>query len=513
MTDRDGPLFLGIDAGLTNVKSALFDADGTEVAIAVRQSPTIEPEPGNVERDLDVLWESVRATIRDVVADTAGAPEAIAGVGVAGHGHGLYVLDADGDPVRNGIASTDSRAADLVEEWNRTGQSAAMAEITGYEPFVADPLSLLGWLDRHEPDSYDRIDRVLFCKDYLKYRLTGAVTTDEMEASVFYNQDRRAYSEELFEVLDLEDCRDYLPEVVPSWNRAGEVTDRAAAETGLLAGTPVASGLHDIGATALGAGVHEPRQAMLIVGTWGQSIVVIDEPTDAESGGLTRRYLSEGWLRYAGNRSATTCVDWFVEKFGGEWRAEASKRGIEPFVVYNERVEDVPPGAEGLLFHPYLHGSTDRPAARAGFYGLRENHTGGHLLRAIYEGVAIAQAEALERVSSDTRIEKIRFGGGGSKSDVWCRIFTDVLDEEIALPAGEEVGARGAAISAAIAVGTYPDHETAVDRMVDMDRRYEPKPAVAETYDAIREIFIEALEVVDPVWKRLRALESDRRAE
>lgn len=501
MSDR---WLLGIDAGLTNVKAVVFDDAGNERAAAVRSPDNEYPAPDHVERDLDELWDAVSGAVAEALETPGVDPGDVDGVGVTAHGHGLYLLDADGDPVRNGIKSTDSRAVDVVDEWEREGLLAEVAEITGYEPFVADPLSILGWLRREEPDSYDDVAHVLFCKDYLKYRLAGEICTDEMEASVFYDVDDAAYSAELFELLGLEECYDALPDVVPSWEVCGEVTERAAAETGLDPGTPVASGLHDIGATALGAGVFEQGQAMLIVGTWGQSIVVRDEPRPGV-GGITRRFLSDRWLTYKGNRSAASCVDWFVDECCTDWQAEADERGVSPYRIYDERVGEVPAGAGGVVFHPYLYGSTDNPNARGGFYGLGKNHTKAHMLRAIYEGVAVTQCERLRELDPDGALVDARIGGGGAKSEMWTQLFADVFGDRIRVPAGTEFGARGAGICAGVATGVYADHADAVDRTVAVARAHDPKPERVERYREVRDVFEAALDDIAPTWERLRA--------
>ena len=504
-SDRPGRL-LGVDAGLTKVKAALFAPDGREVSVASRATPTNRPIPDRHEVDLDTLWRTVVEVIREALMDCQTDAENVAAVGVAGHGHGLYLLDGDGRPVRPGIQSTDSRATDLVEEWETSERTTAVREILGYEPFGADPLSLLGWLKNNEPRAYSEIDQLLFCKDYLKYRLTGRVCTDEMEGSVFYNPETGAYAPEAFDVLDLNECVDALPGIVPSWEACGEVTDAAAEETGLEPGTPVASGLHDVGATALGVGACRPGQGALIVGTWGQSIVVLDSPQveENEAVGLTRRYLDGGWLRYKGNRSAAACVDWFVEKCGSDWNRQAAEEDVSPYEIYNRVVDDIPTGAEGLLFHPYLHGSTDDPRARGGFYGLTTEHTKAHMLRAIYEGVAIAQIERLAELRPQTGLEDVRLGGGGARSEIWAQMFADVRGDDVSVPAGEETGARGAAICAALAAGIHPDHETAVDRMVSLARHHEPDPEIASDYEVYRDIFEGAYSAIQPTWERLR---------
>jgi len=505
-------LLLGIDAGLTTTKAAVVTPDGEELAVGSRDTPTDRPASGHREVDLSDLWTATVAAVRDAFDDARVDPEDVVAVGVSGHGHGLYLLDEEGGQVRPAIKSTDSRAATLVAEWEENGTAADLRERLGYAPFGADPLSLLGWLDRNEPDALDRTESVLFCKDYIKYRLTGRICTDEMEGSVFTGRGTDEYDPDVFDVLDVNLAVEVLPEVVPSWESCGGLTRGAATETGLDPGTPVASGLHDVGATALGAGAHRSDQGVLIVGTWGQSIVVLSDPwSDDTADGLTRRYLEDRYIRYKGLRSATACLDWFVSEFGEEWRRRAKAEGTSPYAVYDRTVASVPTGANGLLFHPYLDGSTDAPTDRGGFYGLTSEHTKADMLRAVYEGVALAQSARLAELAPSTSLSDVRLTGGGARSTVWSDIFAGAVDRPLLVPQGQETGARGAAICAALAVGIYPDHDRAVERMIAIDRRHDPEPGATAVYRARRETFEDALAAIRPTWKRLiEEVETDR---
>lgn len=508
MDSTDEPLLLGVDAGLTNVKAAVFDREGTERAVAVRPTPNERPQPGRVERDLQTFWEVTCETIREVLADSTVEAEHVVAVGVSGHGHGLYALDEHGDPVRDGITSLDSRASDVVQAWNNSGRSKEMRAITGYEPFVADPLSILGWLQQEEPETYDAIDQLLFCKDYLKYRLTDVVCTDEMEASVFYDIDSEEYSTQLFETLGLDDCADALPPVVQSGSVCGEVTTAAAEETGLEPGTPVASGLHDVGAVALGSGAFQPGHGSLIVGTWGQSIYVSSEPNTGEYGGLSRRYLESSWLQYRGTRSAAAAVDWFTEACCRDWLDEAAS-DTAFYARLNEAVETVPIGSHGLVFLPHLQGSTDNPNERGGFVGLTIEHDRAAMLRSIYEGVALSLSDRLLELSSEGGLSDVRLGGGGAKSAVWSQMFADILDEQVVVPTGEEAGARGVAICAGLAVGLYEDVESAVDHVVGVERRHDPEPSRSAAYRTVHEAYRLALDGTATTWEKLKSLERE----
>jgi len=497
MTATTGPLLVGIDAGLTSTKAVAFASDGGAVASASRDTPGRSPCPDREEQPHDDLWRAVADAVSDVVAADAVDPERIAGAGVAGHGHGLYALDADGDPAFPGIKSTDGRAVELCEAWREDGTLAAARERLGWEPFGADPFSLLAWLRREAPDRYERVHRLLFCKDVLTHRLTGRAATDTMEASVFGTSDDAAGA---FELLGIANCADAVPEAVPSTARVGTVTDEAAAVTGIPAGTPVAAGLHDVGACALGAGAVRPGQGVLVVGTWGQSVAIGESPTPPGSPGISRRYL-DGWLTYRGTRSAAACVDWFVGECAPDWRTEAADAGVDEYALYDDRVAAVTPGAGGVLFQPFLRGSTDDPTARAGFYGLRADHGKAHMLRAIYEGVAVDVCSALARLEPADGYTDVRLTGGGARSEVWSRIFADVRAGPVTVPGVGQAGALGAALCGGVAAGVYADAAAAVDAAVTTDRTHTPEQP--DRYKRVREAFDLASERLPPVWTAL----------
>lgn len=527
-----GTWLLGLDAGLTTLKAALVSTEGAEVAVVSRDTPRDAPAPEREETDVEELWATVVETVAETIASGPAAPNEIAAVGVAGHGHGLYALDADGAPVHPGIRSTDNRAQEVISEWAADGTVDTIHDRLGYEPFGADPISLLTWLREHDPDSYGRINSVLFCKDYLSYRLTDCINTDEMEASVFTNQRTGEYATDLLHELGLDRTVDALPPVVNSWDVCGKITEEAAAETGLEAGTPVATGLHDVGAVALGTGAHEAGDGVLIVGTWGQSIVIDDTSADrngsatdvddalpgcdeavadrsSKTSGITRAYLDGKRLRYKGNRSAAASLDWFVDNFGEQWRRRAEAARVNEYAMYDRVVEGVAPGADGVLFHPYLRGSTDDPKASGGFYGLTSDHDPEHLLRAVYEGVAIAGVEQLTDIVPAGGLNVLRLSGGGARSDVWPGIFADVSEQPVVVPTDEEAGIKGAAICAAIAVDVYPNHRTAVDRMVTVECNHEPDPKSTAVYRDRQETFNALRSALRPLWNDLAGVGKD----
>lgn len=496
MTDS---VLIGVDAGLTNVTVAAFDDAGTELATASQSTPTVETPRDHDEQDHDRLWETVSETIATVLRDGSVSTDAVRGVGVAGHGHGLYGIDDAGNPVC-GIKSTDSRAIDTLSKHCSQDILADVIDRLSWEPFGADPLSLLVWLRENDPETHDRLDTLLFSKDVLTHRLTGERSTDPTEGSVFYGPDDE-YDEKVFAALGIEAVFEALPPVVSSSGACGTVTSEAAAQTGLPKGTPVATGLQDVAACALGAGLINPGAGLIILGTWGQSVAVLDSSTDG-IGGLPRRYL-DGWLRYKGIRAGAACVEWFVENCGADWQQDARERDVDPYEVYEQAVAEVNPGTNGLVFHPFLKGSTDNPNSAGGFYGLRFAHTNAHMLRAIYEGVAIIQTKALDEIA--TGPDTIRLTGGGAQSETWAQMFADIASVPVTIPDERETGTLGAALCGGTAASVYPNIETAVSRTVGTARQYDPNPDSTESYRRVAEAFSQAIDGMAEPWETLKA--------
>ncbi len=217
---------LGIDNGSTVSKAALFDLHGKEIATASCKADTEYPHPGWTERGMEMLWQSTASAIREVLAKSGVRPEEIAGIGNTGHGNGVYLLDKQGQPLRNGIQSMDSRAADIVTEWNHSDLHAQVFPFTIQSFWPAQPNALLVWLKKHEPQNYERLGAILMVKDYIKYRLTGEITADytDMSATSLLDVRKRCYSRELMELYGLSEAYDALPPLKHSSEVVGQVT-------------------------------------------------------------------------------------------------------------------------------------------------------------------------------------------------------------------------------------------------------------------------------------------------
>jgi L-xylulokinase len=500
---------LGIDSGGTVTKVALFDLGGREIGRAAQRVEPRHPQPGWAERDLDQLWQSTAAAIRTVVAMAGIRPQEIAGVGTTGHGNGLYLLDRRGAPLGPGVLSFDTRAAAHVQGWSEAGLATRLWPRLLQQLWAGQPPALLRWIKQHQPERYRQIGSVLLAKDYLRFCLTGAVGTDptDLSATGLFDLRARACTPDLLEQFGIPEVASALPPLAQSCEVVGRVTAQAARATGLAEGTPVVGGMLDVSACALGAGVTQPHRACVIVGTWSINQIVGAGPLADPDLFLNSLYLPGLWLTLEASPTSAANLEWFVAQCCAEEQAEARRRGVSVYEVCSEQVAGLPPAGSGVIFHPFLFGSNIQPSARAGFYGVAGWHTRAHLLRAIYEGIVYGHLSHIQKLqAAGAQIDSVRLTGGGARSSVWAQIFADTLGLPIEVPAGSEIGARGAAICAGVGVGAYTDYDEAVRRTVAVERRQEPNPEAAPLYRAGYAEYTGLLQSMREPWERLARL-------
>jgi len=505
-----GEYLLGVDDGSTVSKAAIFDLEGREVQVSSCKIEPEYPHPGWTERSMDVLWQSTSEAIREAIATAGIDPRQIVGLGTTGHGNGLYLLDKQGRPARAGIQSMDTRAAGIIDEWNRQGLHEQVFPYTVQSLWPAQPNALLAWIKRKEPDVYERIGAVLMCKDYITYRLTGEIVSDftDMSGTSLMDVRHKRYSKELLELYDLAELWEAMPRLAQSFEIVGQVTPEAAEATGLAVGTPVVGGIFDVDASALGSGVVDPGQVCIIAGTWSINEIVTAEPLVDPSLFMTSIYTVPGlWLTIEASATSATNLEWFVSRFCGEERLQAQERGISVYEICNELVASLPPGSTDIIFHPFLYGSNVQPTARAGFYGLAGWHTKAHVVRALYEGVVYGHLNHIEKLrAAGAQMDVARLTGGGARSQVWTQIFADTLQLPMEVPEGAELGARGAALCAGIGAGVYEDHADAVAKAVRLSRRQEPDPKATPHYLARYAEYQRLLRAMQEPWDRLSKL-------
>lgn len=494
---------LGVDAGHTVTKAVLFDAAGRAVAQGSGTLPLSTPHPHWVERDMDAVWRTAHQAIATCLAEAGpDAGRAVAAVGLAGHGDGLYAVDERGRPVRAAIVAMDTRAEAVLEEWRDTPVWSRALELSGTVPFAGSPAALLVWLVRHEPGVLRRTRWLLSCKDWLRLRLTGAVATDPTDAGASFTDMRQGgYSQELLDLYGLGALAGLLPPVLACDAVSGTVAREAAALTGLTPGTPVVTGAHDVDAAALGLGGTTPGELCLIAGSFSINQVISEHPV-VDPRWQVRHFVRPGqWMTMSTSPASVANLEWFLRITGA---STEQRHGVHEAI--GREVEAHLDGPSEVLFHPFVYGSPHAHPTSGTFLGLRGWHNRGHLLRALMEGVVLNHRWHVEALCSKLPITgaPARLTGGAAHSPVWSQMFADALRRPVVVTDVRESAARGAALLAASAVGLLDD-VTDPRAGATVLRRHEPRPDRAAVLDEAYAVHLEALDALGPVWARLDA--------
>jgi xylulokinase len=451
-------LFVGIDLGTSSVRATAIDAHGAVRGTTQRAYRILRPRPGFAEQDPDEWWsatcDALRELLQDIDARTVG------GVGVTGQMHGLVALDGAGEPVRPAIIWPDTRSAAEVERLTATVGAARVRRMTGISPAVGLLGPSLAWIRQHEPATYASIARLLLPKDYVRYRLVGDTATEPSDAcgTLLYDLDSGRWSGEITRALDIDAA--LLPAVRASTDVAGTIREPVARETGLAAGAPVVLGGGDQATAAVTLGLDHQGATAVAISTGGTVLQAAStRPDDSAAGlhvlrGVASRLLLMGAILAAGQ-----ALDWVARvTLGHPSRHDEVRRLVD-------EAAGVAPGADGLLFLPYLNGERTPvmdSAASGLFLGLTTFHERGHLVRAVLEGVALALGECVEVVSAaGRRPEQLIGSGGGMRHRVWRQILADVTGLPVVGSRYDEHSAVGAALTAAAAV-----HARATPRVV-----------------------------------------------
>lgn len=503
---------LGIDVGTTLIKSVLFDTNGEQLANASASVGLDHPNPGWAEQDMEAVWSATAETIREAVASATRLGGEIAAVSVSGQGGGLWLVDKNGRPVRKGITWLDGRSGKDFSEWKETGLLEKIDRLTGYHIFPGvGPLTLFHWFKHNDPAVLEKAACHLWAKDWVKYCLTGEISTDESDPSNgHFLRGERTYGKKLFEMLGVGEYLDLLPPIVPSWQVMGRVTKHTASNTGLAVDTPVASGAWDVSSTGLGAGCVKEGQALSILGTAGVHLAVSNKaPADEKATySICVHCVPDRWVVNSMAMTATANLDWFLREAAQADRLEAEEQNRNFYEIVNEKVSSSPIGAGGILYLPFLQGERApflKPSARGVFFGMSNATTRADMIRAIYEGVAFSTLHNYESIERAIPIREVVLAGGGSKSQVWSQILSDCTNKPMRIPAGEEFGALGAALNAAVAVGIFSNHQQAVEKIA-MARTHKPDPTANAQYRNYYEVYRFLIESCWEAWDRLATL-------
>ena len=508
---------LAYDIGTTGVKTCLFSVEERIGLLASAQKGygLYLVEGGGAEQDPEEWWQAMCHTTGELFSKVDIKPEQIAGLSFCSQMQGLVLVDRSGKPVHRAMSYMDQRAGEELKKGLAHGPQIAGANVVkllkclkanGAVPSsVKDPVWKYKWVQSHEPDNFARTDKWLDVKEYLLLRCTGraVMTEDSAYATLLYDTKKRAWSESLCRMFGVN--MDHLPPVIQSADRAGGLTDRAAAELGLPSGTPVFGGGGDASLIGVGAGAAAVGSTHIYCGTSGWVSTVTDRQlVDVDAMIAAIVGAQEGRYNYfAEMETAGKCLEWvkdhlaldeigvYLEKREVTGGQEAVYASLYDYLT--ETVEQCPPGSGGVIFTPWLHGNRcpfEDPAAAGMFFNIRLDTGKRALIRAVLEGVCFHLRWMLEcQARKVPTSDPVRFVGGGALSAVTAQMLADVSGrtvETVASP--QNAGSVGAAAVMAVGLGVVPDLD-AVGALIPPAAAFTPNPANRAVYDRQYAVF------------------------
>lgn len=485
------PCILAIDMGSSSAKVGLVAESGEVLAAHTRSYPTFEPQRGYKEQEPRDWWNAVLDGIHHV---TMAVPAAsVAAVGVAGYISSLTFVDQNGTPLRRSIGFQDQRAFDEVAELYRAFSRPELADLLGIDlpPGPTWPLPRLLWMKKHEPSVLDRARYVIQAKDFINLRLTGNVASDSSSNRGLADLAANRTANKILSRLGLPDL---LPALFKPEQVVGKVTAQAAKETGLPCGLPVVAGWNDLNASVLGSGLVRDGQAFDVTGT-SEHIGIVTEKEYKTEHLICAPYLPGRSLFYGVTSNGGGSLQWFKRLLG------------KPM---SEVLSSLSPAENELLFLPYLEGERSPiwdAHASGVLMGIRSAHGQGDVARAVLEGVAFSLRQNLDTIEKHAPLltTDLIASGGASTIPAWNQIKADVLNKSVATLRNPHAGMQGAAVLASVAVGLFPNPETAATAMARPERRFLPTAAHRARADRMFMLYREAYPALRKILHGLNA--------
>lgn len=507
---------LAIDNGTQSVRALLFDPAGNLVARSrVPITPYVSPKPGWAEQDPEYYWRNLCQACHVLWKQTDVPREAIVGVALTTQRATMVNVDAAGHPLRPAIVWLDQRRTEGLKPvgnvWGLLFRLSGMSETVAYLQAEAEA----NWIRTHQPDIWRRTHKYLLLSGYLTHRLTGRFV-DSVGCQVGYlpfDYKRRTWARAWdwkWRAVPM-DPR-LLPELVPPATPLGTITGSASEATGIPEGLPLIAAAADKACEVIGAGGLYPHIGCLSYGTTATintthrryiEVIPLIPPYPSavpDHYSLEIQIYRGFWM-----------VSWFKEEFGHLERWLANERGVEPETLFDELVNQVPPGSMGLVLQPYWSPGLKIPGpeAKGAVIGFGDVHTRAHFYRAILEGLAYALREAKERMERRSRvpITELRVSGGGSQSDAAMQLTADIFGMPTARPHTHETSGLGAAIDAAVGLGLHPDFATAVKEMTRIGRVFEPTPQNRDLYEELyQRVYRRMYKRLKPLYEEIRRI-------
>ncbi len=499
--NKNNPIFIGVDAGTSQIKCVAFTANGHFIGSCSRSNDYKSTPDGGATQSMQATRSIVLDSLTELVDKLGDQSALVKGIAITAQGDGLLLTDRHGEPLHEGWLWLDSRAAVIAQEIETSAHYESIFNSTGTAINAAQMRSQLRWIEQHQPSLLDDAHSALHWKDYLYLCLTGERATDPSEALfTFGDINSTTYSAEVISALKLEHRKNLLPPIVDGLKQSHTLLDNIARQIGLPESIEVTLGYVDVICTALGGGLYNDGQesAMTILGTTGIHMRYAGTAQDiqlpAEKTGYTIAFPGGGFVQLQSNMAATLNLDWILNLACDVIRSAGHNIELpELYESLNKNLNTTAPLA--AIFHPYIASAGERGPfvnadARASFIGLEQSHSFYDMVRCVVEGLGFAARDCYEALGELPA--EIRITGGAAKSAAIQQIFASIMNRPVTVIEQPEAGAAGAVMIATVKHGFYKDINTCVDQWLG-DAVSEPvHPEIEHTrhYEQLYQLYL-----------------------
>ncbi len=496
---------MGIDVGTTGCKVVAFNETGAVLGGAGREYPLLSPNPGWYELDPEQVWSHVCACLREVNAGLRHDP--VTALAISSQGEAMIPVAADGKVLANSPVSSDRRNTKQTAEMEAALGTERIFALTGQPMSTIYTLPKLLWWRDNAPEIIERTWKFLCYVDFVAYKLGVEPVIDYSMAArtLAFDVNTLDWSEELLIAAGIR--RDQMAKTLPSGEIIGEIPSRLADDLGFTGRVRVVTGGHDQPAGALGAGVLQPGTAMYAIGTTEALVAVTDEPRRQmlEYNVSCYPHAAPGYfIALSGNQTGGRLLRWYRDELAAAERAIAAETGRDVYDVIVEQIDDEP---GDMLLLPYFVGSGalhNDPLATGAILGLSFDRERKDIVRAILEGLTYEQALCIRSLNEiGVEINRITAIGGGSRSQRWMQIKSDITDLPLSIIHTSEAASLGVAMLAGCATGVYNSLEEAAGQLIKLRKTFYPRPDRARRYQRQLTIFKDLYQALKPIYKAM----------
>jgi gluconokinase len=486
---------IGVDIGTTSTKSVLYDEQGNFILKHNIGYPLNTPNVDVSEENPDELFDAVLMTIKYVIRESGINKDDIKLVSFSAQMHSLIAMDSNHERLTENLTWADNRASKYAEQINNQHNGVEIYQRTGTPIHPMSPLSKIFWMKHEQQQTYNNTAKFVDIKTYIFYQLFEQYVIDQSMASAtgMLNLESLQWDAEALQLLGIDESQ--LPEVVPTTHILTGMKKRYATLMGLNEDTPFVVGASDGVLSNLGVNAFKKGEVAVTIGTSGAIRTVIDKPRTDYKGRIFCYVLTEDHYVIGGPvNNGGVILRWLRDEILASEVETAKRLGVDTYDVLTQIASRVKPGAEGLIFHPYLAGERAplwNADARGSFFGLTLSHKKEHMIRAALEGVLYNLYTvylALIEVMNETP-STIKATGGFAKSKVWRQMMADIFDTHLSVPESYESSCLGACVLGMKALGEIEDFSI-IEDMVGTTNEHEPDKEQVQTYQQLVSIFI-----------------------